>query len=160
MMLAQSVRDAVLAELAQPVISTVFPYTTLFRSVLADGRTDRGVDSWNGQRKETDHWGYTWPRPVRCTRVQYTTGPHDAGSGWFTDTPADQVRRGAVWHDLPEVTVTPAYPADRTATGYRTYTFTFAPVTTTGIRLHGRPGGWERYTSISELAVYDDGGSG
>ena len=128
--------------------------------VLADGRTDRGVDSWNGQRKETDHWGYTWPRPVRCTRVQYTTGPHDAGSGWFTDIPAVQVRRGAVWHDLPEVTVTPAYPADRTATGYRTYTFTFAPVTTTGIRLHGRPGGWERYTSISELAVYDDGGSG
>ncbi|HIZ37202.1 MAG TPA: DUF4185 domain-containing protein [Candidatus Ruania gallistercoris] len=126
--------------------------------VLNDGETDRAEDSWNGQHKEEDdHWGYTWPQPVRCTRLEFTSGPHDYGAGWFARTPRVQVRSGAGWQELHDVRVTPPYPQDWTATGTVTFTFTFPPVRTTGIRLVGPPGGWGEYTSISELAVYDDG---
>lgn len=125
--------------------------------VLNDDRSDRAEDSWNGLHKDDDHWGYTWPEPVRCSRLAYTSGPHDNAGGWFTRTPQVQVRRGSTWETLPVVAATPTYPADFSATGNKSYTFTFAPVVTTGIRLFGPPGGWSRYTAISELAVYDDG---
>lgn len=126
--------------------------------VLGDERTDRAEDSWNGQDKAEDYWGYTWPEPVQCTRIVFTSGPHDYGSGWFDRTPQVQVRAGdGSWRDLDGVTVTPPYPQDWTATGGASFTFTFDPVRSTGIRLSGPPGGWGCYTSISELAVYDDG---
>ena len=126
--------------------------------VLNDAGTDRAEDSWNGQVKEQDHWGYTWPHPVQCTRLVFTSGPHDYGSGWFAQTPQVQVREGdGSWRSVDGVTVSPPYPQDWTATGTVTYTFSFGPVRTTGVRLAGPAGGWGCYTSISELAVYDDG---
>ncbi|WP_168217867.1 DUF4185 domain-containing protein [Occultella kanbiaonis] len=121
--------------------------------VLNDGRTDRAEDSWNGLVKDTEYWGYTWPGPVRFERLEFTSGPHDYGSGWFDAPPQVQVRRGADWTVVP-ATVDPPYPADWTATGTRTYTFTVEPQVGTGVRLVGRAGGWAGYTSVSELAVF------
>jgi hypothetical protein len=121
--------------------------------VLSDGRTDRAEDSWNGLRKDTEYWGYTWPDPVCVERLEFTSGPHDYGSGWFDAPPQVQVRRGARWVVVP-ATVDPPYPADWTATGTRTYTFTVPPLVGTGVRLVGRAGGWAGYTSVSELAVF------
>ncbi|WP_147918634.1 DUF4185 domain-containing protein [Ruania zhangjianzhongii] len=126
--------------------------------VLNDARTDRAEDSWNGLHKDDDYWGYTWPYPVQCTRLVFTSGPHDYGSGWFARAPQVQVRdHDGSWRSLDGVTVTPPYRPDWTATGTVTFTFTFGPVCSTGIRLSGPPGGWGCYTSISELAVHDDG---
>lgn len=127
--------------------------------VLNDGDTTRAEDSWNGLSKVADYWGYTWPEQIRCTHLIYTTGPYDHAGGWFTLPPRVQIRRGGTWHTLDEVSLDPPYPADRSATGTRTYTFTFPPVLTTGIRLVGPPGGWSKYTAISELAVYDGASS-
>ncbi|TDE89635.1 DUF4185 domain-containing protein [Occultella glacieicola] len=124
--------------------------------VLNDGSTDRAEDSWNGLRKDAEYWGYTWPEPVRIERLEFTSGPHDYGAGWFDAPPRVQVRRGADWVEVPAV-VEPPYPADWTATGTRTYTFTVPAQISTGVRLGGRAGGWAGYTSVSELAVYGEG---
>src|SRR5699024_7456416 len=62
--------------------------------VLNDGAGGPAEDSWNGLHRTADHWGYTWPEPVRCDQLVLTTGPRDAGAGWFAHPPRLQVRRG------------------------------------------------------------------
>lgn len=124
--------------------------------VLNDERVDRAEDSWNGRQSRDEHyWGYTWPEPQRIERVVYTTGQHDYTGGWFTQPPRVQVRRGACWVDVAQLTTTPSYPCDYTATGTKRFTLRFNATTSTGLRLIGPPGRFGGpYTSIAELEVY------
>lgn len=121
--------------------------------VLNDGTSARAEDSWNGLRQEQDWWGCTWPAPIRCNQVVLSTGPRDAGAGWFAQPPVVQVRRSGQWEHVP-ARISPPYPPDSTATGARRYTFDFGPQVTTGVRLCGPSGGWGGYTSVSEIEVY------
>lgn len=121
---------------------------------LADGRTDLGEDSWNGQAKETDWWGYTWPRSLHVNRVVYTSGQIFPDGGWFGGAPRVQVRRDHEWHDVTGLAVDPPYPADATAGPFRTFTFGFDDTWGDGVRLIGPPGGAARFTSVAELEVF------
>ncbi len=138
-------------------LAGTWPISTGARSghleVMNDGATDRAEDSWTGEHVEEHHWGYAWPFELRLARLRYTVGPYDLAGGWFATTPRVEVRRDGVWHEL-EAEVAPEYVRAAPPGEPRTYEFTFAPTVADGVRLVGVPGGYERYTAISELEVF------
>lgn len=111
------------------------------------------VDSWNGERRELDFWGVTWPDTQVFSEVHFQSGPHDFGSGWFADTPRLEVRTGGQWVEV-DCDVSPEYPRDWTATGHKRYTFAFSTQHANGVRLLGAPAGWGGYSSIARFEVY------
>lgn len=126
--------------------------------VLHDGSTDRAEDSGDGLVRDFDFWGYTWAEPVRVNRLVYTSGPHDWTSGWFAKPPSVEYRAGGEWVQAPGVEVTPEYPGTFAATGNQVYTLAFDAVTTTGVRMTGRPTGFgQTFSAIAELEAYWDG---
>lgn len=124
---------------------------------INDGVTDVSEDSWNGTAKQSDWWGYTWPRRYRFDRVVYTTGQMFGDGGWFGSDLRVQVRQDFGWVDVENVQVSPEYPHSDAAGNFTSYTFTFDTMQGDGIRIVGVPGGGESFTSIAELEVYFDG---
>ena len=124
---------------------------------LNDGITLQSEDSWNGEAKPTDYWGYTWPRQYNMNTVVYTTGNIYGDGGWFNDLKV-QVRQRVgddyQWIDVTGLAATPEYPGNNTAGSNQTYTFTFDPISGDGVRLIGAPGGTSKFTSVGELEVY------
>jgi hypothetical protein len=122
-----------------------------------DGIKTQSEDSWDGQNKDWDWWGYTWPRTYVLGRVVYTTGNMFSDGGWFSAFDGGlrvQVRRGATWAEVTGLRISPDYPCDSTAGPNNTYTLTFDPAEGDGIRIIGAPGGASYFTSIGELDVY------
>ena len=64
-----------------------------------------------------------------------------------------QIKKDGGWVDAGGQTVSPAYPGDASAGDRKTYTLTFLPAETDGVRVYGVPGGTRSFTSVSELAV-------
>ena len=125
--------------------------------VINDGATDPVEDSRDGSLKDTDLWGYEWPRAQRFDRIVYTTGEISADGGWFAEPPRVQVRQAGAWVELADVMIEPGYPADATVAPRTAYTFSFEATSGDGVRLIGKPGGPAAFTSIAELEVYYDG---
>jgi hypothetical protein len=121
---------------------------------LANGVTSgESEDSWNGETKTEDYWGYTWSHALRINTLRYTSGPQSPQGGAFSQLTV-QVRQGGIWLDANGWTSTPEYPLDGTAAAFTTYTFRFDTAVTDGVRLHGQPGGSEYFTSIAELSAH------
>jgi hypothetical protein len=114
---------------------------------------EQSEDSWNGEAKTEDYWGYTWPRPYNLNGVKYSTGRMTKDGGWFEEGIRIQVRQRGVWIDVAGACSSPRYPGPGAAAG-ATYVFAFDDTWGDGVRLVGRPGGEARYTSISELDVF------
>jgi Domain of unknown function (DUF4185) len=122
-----------------------------------DGIRAQSEDSWDGQNKDLDWWGYAWPDRYVLGRVVYTTGQMFGDGGWFSRFDGGlrvQVRRGVTWTDVTGLRISPDYPYDQSAGPHHTYTLTFAPAAGDGIRIIGAPGGASYFTSIGELEVY------
>jgi hypothetical protein len=128
--------------------------------ILNDGLVaGQSEDSWNGEDKEEDYWGYTWPHPYNLNRLEYTTGHITPSGGWFDDHIRVQVRQHGHWLDVRSLCSTPQYPG-RGATANSTYVFAFETTWGDGVRIVGRPGGEGRHTSIAELTpTFKDGQS-
>ena len=136
--------------------TVVFSYSNHFGrpSILNDNLVaDQSEDSWNGEAKLVDFWGYTWPRPYSFNRVEYSTGQMTKDGGWFEAGVKIQVRQRGIWVDVPDACSSPPYLGAEDA-GNTTYTFAFDNTWGDGVRIIGRPGGDARYTSIAELNVY------
>jgi hypothetical protein len=41
---------------------------------MNDGILNHTEDSWDGEAKTTDWWGYTWKQSYNMNKVEYTTG--------------------------------------------------------------------------------------
>ncbi len=116
---------------------------------LNDGIKNVNCDSWNGEAKTQDYWGYTWDKAYNMNKVVYTTGRIFPDGGNFKDMKI-QVRQNFNWVDVTGFSMSPGpTPGD-----YVTYTFTFNDIVGDGVRLIGTPGGTECFTSIAELEVY------
>lgn len=146
-------RDLALSADTWPLVTRVGEGRT---DVLNDGRRDRAEDSGRGPGTGEDVWGYQWPSARWFDRVVYVPGPQDSLGGWFTSTPRVEVRRAGGWTEV-EASVSPEYSGDFTALEEVEYTFDFAPVCADAVRIVGEPGGFGRYTSISELEVHFTG---
>lgn len=128
-------------------------------SYLNDGVLSHNEDSWDGETKTVDWWGYTWPQSYNMNKLVYTTGTMFSDGGWFNDLKV-QVRQNQSWVDVAGVSVSPNYPNNSSAGSNTTYTFTFPDTWGDGIRIIGTPGGTQHFTSIAELAVHYANGSG
>ena len=120
---------------------------------LNDGSTEFFEQSWTGEAKEIDFWGYSFNKICRFNTIEYTTGEMKNNGGWFT-TLGVQVRKNGVWTDVKNGRISPDYPKGVTTGQYTTYTITFDECSGDAIRIIGRPGGARRYTTVAELAVF------
>lgn len=120
---------------------------------LNDGSTEFFEQSWTGEAKEIDFWGYSFNKICRFNTIEYTTGEMKNNGGWFT-TLGVQVRKNGVWTDVKNGWISPDYPKGVTTGQYTTYTITFDECSGDAIRIIGRPGGARRYTTVAELAVF------
>jgi hypothetical protein len=122
-------------------------------AVMNDGKTDGDAeDSYNGEAKDDDYWGYTWPKALRINTLRYTTGKQAADGGGFEQLGV-QVRRGADWVETRIQSVDPVYPGAATP-AFTTYTLHLETTETDGVRIHGKPLGTDHFTSIAELSVH------
>ena len=122
-------------------------------TILDDGiTTGESDDSWNGESKTEDFWGWTWPRTYNVDRVVFTPGDVFPAGGWFED-PRVQVRQNGTWVDVTNACSTPEYAGAATKPG-TPYLFTFDPTWGDAVRVVGKPGGSATFTSVSELTAH------
>lgn len=135
----------------------VVPITRALRNagdtILNDGDIQRGDDSWSGEAKTEDYWGYTWPTALHVNTLRYTTGEESANGGYFEQLTV-QVRNGRDWVNVKNLSLSPAYPGDASVPAFTTYTLTFDEVVGDGVRIDGKPGGSQHYTSLAELSAH------
>ncbi len=122
-----------------------------------DGAADHSEDSFDGEDKDVDFWGYLFEREYNLDRVVYTTGNIFPDGGWFESDLRVQVRRDFKWRDVKKLSMSPEYPYDETAGPNKAYTLSFNDARGDGVRIIGVPGGDVTFTSIAELEVYFDG---
>ncbi len=122
-------------------------------SRLNDGDRENAEDSRNGERKPEDWWGYAWSRAYHINKVVYSAGDAYEGTGGWFDRVRVQVRQNFKWVDVRNIRTTPSYPGNESA-NRNTYEFVFDDTWGDGVRIIGKPGGDEVYTSIAELEGY------
>ncbi len=122
---------------------------------LSSGNLKNSEDDYDEESKVTDWWGYTWPQSYNMNQVVFQTGTAFPDGGWYASNLRVQVRQNFVWTDVPGISVTPSYPYSSQA-GSSTYTFNFPETSGDGVRIIGTPGGNSYFTSITQLAVYDN----
>jgi hypothetical protein len=143
------------ASLAMQSDTVVVSYSNHFGrpNILNDGMLSNGSeDSWNGEDKAEDFWGYTWPRAFNINRVEFVTGEMTPDGGWFDDIRA-QVRQHGKWIDVVQSCSNQPYPGLKAASWTR-HVIAFNDTWGDGVRVIGRPGGRGRYTSVAELGIY------
>ncbi len=137
-----------------------------FIRVIKDGlipeTKDQALMQYDTYRKDVageheSYFGYTFEESFDITAVEFYEGLHYANGGWFANGSAKiQALVGEEWVDVT-LTNQPAYPSGNTEADFgnpfECYTFTFAPVSCTGIRIIGQAGGPKYFTSCSELKV-------
>jgi RHS repeat-associated protein len=132
------------------------------RGVIRDGdlppvgSTDwsRQYDTARGDYSATEDWiGYDYSTTTTFRGLVFQEGGHWTNGGWFENLSV-QVRQGASWITIPSPTVSPAYPGNTHGATFETYRATFAPIAGNALRIHGLPGGSDRFISASELRVY------
>ncbi|TCM47963.1 DUF4185 domain-containing protein [Kribbella sp. VKM Ac-2568] len=122
-------------------------------ALLNDGATTGSESDFDDEVKGSSWWGYTWPAKHKVNRVDFTSGAVSAQGGWFTGRPRVQVKQNGSWIEVGAQTVSPAYPGDASAGANTTFTLTFPPVETDGVRVIGLPGGTRGFTTVSEVAI-------
>lgn len=112
--------------------------------------------------KPADWLGYTFSSAQTFGAVVFQDGKQFSNGGYYASTPFIEVQQSGVWSTVPGQSISPAY-AGNDGVNFETYTFSFPPVTGTGIRVNGPPGGSNVFISCGELRVYapaaSDGGS-
>lgn len=126
---------------------------------LSDARTDRTLDDYDGEIKDSSFWGYTWPQDLTFNNVVFTTGQTAEDGGWFIVRPQVQVRQDGVWSTVHGTTWSPSFSPGGPGQSPTSYEINFPKTSGDGIRVIGVPGGNHRYTSVSEMAVHYTAGS-
>lgn len=126
-------------------------------NVLRDDINEPTYDSKHGEDLlEVDFYGYEWDKPVTVARLVAHMGYANPKKGGWFETVGVQYRDDmGEWRPVREMVSEPAYDAKKAMKGGYHFELKFEPVSTTAVRLIGRPGGKDAYTNIAELAVYE-----
>jgi hypothetical protein len=119
---------------------------------------DENNDSWDGNYKEEDYWGYLWPENMYIGHVTYFTGNMFGDGGWFTHLTVQYTKDGTSWIDVP-TQIVPDYDFSDQRSGkssYARYDMHIPALYGMGVRIAGTPGGSATFTSIAELQVFAD----
>ncbi len=125
---------------------------------MNDGAYDDTNDSWDGNAKDEDYWGYLWGEDLWFDAIVYCAGNLFSDGGWFTEVTVEFTQDGgATWAEAPEVRIEPPYDLTDLRAGrepFSRFDISIKPVRGNGMRLFGIPGGTADFTSIAELEVY------
>lgn len=119
-------------------------------------------DSYGILSSRDDYFGYMFDRDYEFSSVYFQAGVYFSNSGgWFARGLKVQYKDGGSWRDIDAV-CTPAYPVVNEGInidminyhGFDEYEFSFEPVVTNGIRVIGKAGGRDYFSSCAELEVY------
>ena len=119
-------------------------------------------DSYGIISSRDDYFGYTFDKEYEFNKVYFQAGVYFSNSGgWFAEGLRVQYKEGSSWRDIESV-CTPAYPVvDQIVNidminyyGFDEYELTFNPIVTDGIRIIGKAGGRDYFSSCAELEVY------
>lgn len=148
-----------LAKTAQRVLLAVTEptgYGNRHHDTLRDGDTSFHYDSFNGKKSlELDYYGYEWKDLVQVSRVVFYSGPVMHDGGWFETLTVQYRDETLNWVDVEDLKIDPPYGEANRKRERKTYTMTFKPVSTLAIRIVGKPGGSSKFTSITELEVFE-----
>lgn len=110
----------------------------------------------NRSDEHEEYYGYLFRGEYEISTVSFTDGEHFGNGGWFRNGEIRvEVMVGDGWKAV-DAKVSPNYPkadSQGSFTDYRTYVFTFDPVTCRGVRVIGTAGGSANFTGCSELSV-------
>lgn len=124
-------------------------------NVLRDGAATPHYESFNPEiNLEEDFYGYHWHHPVRVARLVFQPGPVTGEGGWFETLDIQYRTDQGHWRRVAGWDAVPGYTPDRAKEPGVRFTLSFEPLTTTAIRIIGKPGGPAAYTSIAELEVH------
>jgi len=141
------------------------PCVLLTDSVLhLDGRSldafhrDNTFDTYDGQNRATgpDWYMIAFPEAALVNCVEMTMGFADFNGGWWTALAVDAIDDAGCWHQVETLEITPPYCFDDSRgerRPYQTHYLSFATVYTRAIRLIGRPGGQDEFTSLARIAA-------
>lgn len=122
---------------------------------LRDGDLSiRHYDSFTGaDTPAEDFYGYEWKEPIALSSLLLYTGPVFEDGGWFETLDVQYQDQDGRWQPVAELECLPRFDLEAARQGRRQYALSFRPITTTAIRVIGRPGGSARFTSVYELVV-------
>lgn len=108
----------------------------------------------SGEQGSTDFVGYTFTNPRSFTRLIFQEGNHFSDGGWWDSFLVQYRAPGTpnTWLNVPGSVIVPVYGGNDGET-YETYIFTFPPISATGLRIFGNPGGSANFISVGELRV-------
>lgn len=111
-------------------------------------------DTFDGKNElAQDFYGYEWDEPVRIDKLIYHAGPVFENGGWFETIGVEHRDENGQWKPVEHFLSSPSYNTEAARKGKLRFTFIFEPVTTKAIRIVGKPGGPDQYTSIYKLTV-------
>jgi hypothetical protein len=126
------------------------------RQVLRDELDEPAYDSFDGENTlDEDFYGYKWDQPVTFGRVKVVMGPAFPNGGWFENVAVQYRNEGGEWLAVQDARFDPPFNAERMQKGGFRFEVKFKPVTTTSVRIVGKPGGSAQFTSIAELSVHE-----
>jgi len=124
--------------------------------VLRDASTREVYDSYDGENTlEEDFYGYEWPGPVSIGRLVFVDGPVCKDGGWFETLGVQYRDQQNQWTPVANLEVIPPLTPATAGKGGTMFVLAFEPVTTTAIRIIGKPGGSAQFTNVKELSVYE-----
>lgn len=105
-----------------------------------------------------EYVGYIFSEAFIFDRLIFTEGMHFDNGGWFENgTLRAEALIDGKWQKI-NASCSPGYPDGNTQAAFgpnfEAYTFTFEPISATGIRIIGSAGGSMHFISVSELEVY------
>lgn len=108
--------------------------------------------------QKVDWWAIQFPHPVCFNCVEFTHGRVAQDGGYWVSLDV-QVRRerGGPWTSVPRFRIFPEYDlSDRRGDRkpFESYAILFDEVEALAVRLHGRPGGNSRLTTLSHMGAY------
>jgi RHS repeat-associated protein len=110
-------------------------------------------DTFTGFGERSEDWiGYQFTTNKLFSRVDFQEGMNFWDGGWF-DSLTVQVRQDDVWVNVPNLHSTPTYSKGATFSHFESYQLDFDSIVGDAIRIHGVPGGSERFISVGELAA-------
>lgn len=137
--------------------------------LLSDGDIETTYYSAeNSAVSKQDFYGYRWAQPQTISVLRFNSGTPKEFSGWFTSLQVQYRDDAGDWQNVQQLQIMPAMNFDNSqwlkGIGIN-HTLSFAPVTTSAIRIIGAAGGVERdsfngggrefYSAISELSVHE-----
>ena len=119
---------------------------------------DNTFDTYDGQNHASgpDWYVLAFPEPVQVNCVEMTMGFADFNGGWWTSLAIETMDAEGCWHPVENLEITPPYCFENCRgerRPYQTHYLSFTLAYARAVRLIGRQGGRDEFTSLARIGV-------